>query len=534
MKNYYILFLLSLLGLDAMAQQGYNEMATPKRLGAFINTSAEESLPLLSADGKDLYFFRTFEEYNYGGVNDQDIWVCSKNEKGNWEEAYNVQELNNRDHNAVVALGQDGNSMYVLFSNGIKNENKGLGKSTKSASGLWSKPVKIEIPELLITGANFGFTVSKDEKVVIISYAGPTSKGQEDLYYSLNTAGVWSSPKSLGDNINSNGYEISPFLSPNSDTLYFASNGLGGEGDCDIFYSVKKSGWGDWSIPVNMGNKINSPNFDAYLVKYGKTYYWSSNRNAKEADIYFTEQLTPPALEISETHANITAFGGSDGTIDVVVKSGVAPYKFAWSNGKESEDLAQLKRGIYEIMVTDVIGQKKSLTIELTEPAPIVQKVIRLPEVRYTLGSWEFVNDATIKSTDSLDKVAQLLTEYPGMQLELISHTDARGDDKKNKLLSENRAKAVYKYLVETKGIDPRRLVPKGKGELDPAKWIDERGVEIILTEAYINLFKTTDKEKFEGLHQVNRRTEGKVIGLDFNPETAPQAPKEYLIFNKK
>ena len=534
MRNYCILFSLSLLGLNSIAQKGYNELATPKRLGAFINTSAEESLPLISADGKDLYFFRTFEEYNYGGVNDQDIWLCSKNEKGNWEEAYNVQELNNRDHNSVVALGQDGNSLYVLFSNGIKNENKGLGKSTKSASGLWSKPVKIEIPELLITGTNFGFTVSKDEKLVIISYLGLTTKGQEDLYYSVNTAGVWSSPKSLGDNINSNGYEISPFLSPNSDTLYFASNGHGGEGDCDIFYSVKKSGWSDWSTPVNMGNKINSPNFDAYLVKYGKTYYWSSNRNAKESDIYFTEELTPPALKISETHANITAFGGSDGTIDVAVKSGVAPYKFSWSNGKNEEDLVQLKRGIYEIIVTDAIGQQKSLTIELTEPAPVVQKVIRLPEVRYALGTWEFVNDANIKSTDTLDKVAQLLTEYPGMQLELISHTDARGDDKKNKLLSENRAKAVYKYLVETKGIDPRRLVPIGKGELEPAKWIDEMGADTVLTEAYINQFKTSNKEKFERLHQLNRRTEGKVIGLDFNPETAPQAPKEYLIFNKK
>jgi outer membrane protein OmpA-like peptidoglycan-associated protein len=120
------------------------------------------------------------------------------------------------------------------------------------------------------------------------------------------------------------------------------------------------------------------------------------------------------------------------------------------------------------------------------------------------------------------------------MQLELISHTDARGDDKKNKLLSENRAKAVYKYLVETKGIDPRRLVPIGKGEMEPAKLRDESGLEIILNETFINQFKMTDKEKFERLHQLNRRTEGKVIGLDFNPETAPLAPKEYLIFNKK
>jgi outer membrane protein OmpA-like peptidoglycan-associated protein len=144
------------------------------------------------------------------------------------------------------------------------------------------------------------------------------------------------------------------------------------------------------------------------------------------------------------------------------------------------------------------------------------------------------VNDASIKSTDSLDKVAQLLMEYPGMQLELISHTDARGDDEKNKLLSENRAKAVYKYLVETKGIDSRRLIPIGKGELEPAKWLNEEGKEIDLNEIFINQFKINDKEKFERLHQLNRRTEGKVIGLDFNPETAPQAPKEYLIFNKK
>lgn len=534
MRNYFILFLLSLFNSDYFAQKIYNEVATPKRMGAFINTSAEESMPIMSADGNDLYFFRTFEEYNYGGVNDQDIWICSKNEKGNWEEAFNLQELNNRDHNAVVGISIDGNSLYVLFSNGIKNENKGLGKSTKSASGLWSKPVKIEIPDLLITGASYGFTVSKDEKLVIISYVGPTSKGQEDLYYSINTAGVWSSPKSLGDNINSNGYEISPFLSPNSDTLYFASNGHGGEGDCDIFYSVKKSSWGDWSTPVNMGNKINSPNFDAYLVKYGKTYYWSSNRNAKESDIYFTTQLSPPPLVISENHSNITAFDGNDGAIDVTIKSGVPPYSFTWSNGKDSEDLVYLKRGIYNLTVKDAIGQQQTLSIELTEPAIAVEKVIRFPEVQYVLGSWEFVNDSLIKSTDSLDKVADLLIEYPNLKMELISHTDSRGEDKNNLLLSENRAKAVYKYLVESKGIDPRRLVPIGKGELEPAKWRDEAGIDTVLTEAYINQFKTTDVEKFERLHQINRRTEGKVIGLDFNSETAPQAPKEYLIFNKK
>jgi len=534
MKKYIQLFLFFIVGHFAIAQNGFNEISTPKRLGAFVNTSAEESLPVLSPDGNELYFVKTFEEYNFGGVNDQDIWLAVKNEKGNWEEAYNVQELNNRDHNAIVALSQDGNTAYVLFSNGIKNENKGVGISKKSNNGLWSKPTKIEIPDFVVNGLNFGFTVSKDEKIIIISYKGEISKGQEDLYYSINTAGVWSSPKSLGDNINSNGYEISPFLSPNNDTLYFASNGFGGEGGCDIFYSVRKSSWNDWSTPVNLGSKINSPGFDAYLVKYGKTYYWSSNRNAKEADIYYAEQLSPPALEISETHQHVTTFNGSDGSIDITVKSGVAPYKFSWSNNKNTEDLSQIKRGTYTVEVSDAIGQSKTLTIEITEPAIAVKKVIRLPEVRYAYNSWGFINDATTQSNDSLNVVADLLTEYPGLMLELLSHTDCRGNDKSNLKLSENRAKAVYKYLVEVKGIDPRRMIPIGKGESEPVVILDPTtGENIKLTEEYINKFKGENPAEFERLHQINRRTEGRVIGVDFNPETAPAAPAEYLIFKK-
>lgn len=534
MRKFYIFFLLACVSQSFWAQKAYIEYATPKRLGAVVNTSAEESMPILSPDGKELYFIRTFEEYNFGGVNDQDIWVSTQNEKGNWEEAYNVQELNNKDNNAIIAIGKDGNSAYVLFSNGIKNENKGIGKSVKTSQGLWSKPTKVEIPDLLIKGANFGFTVSADEKIIIISYIGEGTKGQEDLYYSVNTAGVWSSPKSLGDNINTNGYEISPFLNPSNDTLYFASNGLGGEGGCDIFYSVRKSSWSDWSTPENMGNKINSSGFDAYLAKYGTTYYWSSNRNAKEADIYFTEQLMPPALEISETHQNVSVFNGSDGAIDLKVKSGVAPYNYVWSNQKSSEDLAQLKHGVYSVTVTDAIGQGKTLSVEISEPALVVKNVIRLPEVRYAYNSWEFINDATTQSNDSLNIVAELLKEYPGLMLELLSHTDSRGNEKSNQKLSENRAKAVYKYLVETKGIDPRRLVPTGKGEAEPVAITNpETGETILLTEEYINKYKGENTDEFERLHQINRRTEGKVIGLDFNPETAPEAPKDYLIFKK-
>ena len=158
-------------------------------------------------------------------------------------------------------------------------------------------------------------------------------------------------------------------------------------------------------------------------------------------------------------------------------------------------------------------------------------KPIRLPEVRYPLSKWTFVNDSTISSDDSLMFVYNLLQEYPEMVLELSSHTDARDTDKRNQVLSENRAKACYKWLVD-KGIDPRRIVPVGKGEAMPAKWIDPAtGQEIVLTEAYINQFKKTDPAKFEKLHQLNRRTEGRVINMLFDPATAPVAPATYLQF---
>ena len=178
--------------------------------------------------------------------------------------------------------------------------------------------------------------------------------------------------------------------------------------------------------------------------------------------------------------------------------------------------------------------------------ALLPKKPIRLPEVRYPLDKWVLLVDSTINSPDSLLFVYNLLQEYPEMVLELSSHTDARGSNERNQKLSENRAKACYKYLIEQKGVDPRRIVPVGKGEIEPRTiWkkgteylasqpADMNGVEtILLKEEYINQFKKTDKKLYDQLHQYNRRTEGKVLKMDFDPATAPAANPQYLIFVK-
>ena len=504
-----------------------NPFSEPKRLPITINSSAEESAPIVSSNGKEIFFVRTFDQANQGGVNDQDIWKSAKNVNGEWSQAENVSDLNNQFHNGLLSFSKDDKIAYLLNSYGGKsNHLRGIAYSTQDQNGKWEKPVSLEQTLTDFESSSFGFSISGDQKTIIISAKMKTSNSGMDLYISQNNSGSWSKPERLEINTAKN--EISPFLTENGDTLYFASNVLEGLGNYDIYYSTRNANSINWSNPINMGNVINSPDFDAYLYRKGNQLFWSSNRGAKDADIYFAEEKATPTLSINVTKKDVTKFNETDGEIDLTVISGTAPYKFKWSNGGFTEDLYKLRKGIYEVEITDASGQKISKKVELTEPQPELRAYFRLPEVRFEFDSW---NLSSTKDLDSLNLIAELLYKNPGMIIELISHTDSRGDEKSNMKLSENRAKAVYTYLAEKQGIDPRRMIPIGKGETEPLRYIDPATKQYItLTETYIDSFKNSDLNLFEELHQQNRRLEGRIISFDFNPKTAPAAPKEYLL----
>ncbi|MBM3430782.1 MAG: hypothetical protein FJX99_07360 [Bacteroidetes bacterium] len=332
----------------------FERIEDAKRLGGSVNTSAEENFPIfLKSDGA-LYFIRTFDEDSKYGPNDQNIWVSEKEGELTYSRGESVKKINNKFNNCIVGFSSDESKIYLLNAYGGKKDlKKGICYSVKKGNN-WSKPKEIKIPELDIEGQFYGFHINKEENVIIISYSGPNTKGEEDLYYSELVDGKWTSPKSMGEAINSSGFEISPFLSENSDTLFFASNGFGGEGDADIFYSIRGGkSWDDWSEPVNLGSKINSPKFDAYFTMSGKFFYWSSNRDAERSDIYYSTFLNIPPLTASAEGTDVTVYQGSDGKIDLTPKGGVAPYTYAWSNGSDVQDPELLVKGIYTCVVTD-------------------------------------------------------------------------------------------------------------------------------------------------------------------------------------
>lgn len=256
------------------------------KLPPSVNSDSEESMPLVSIDGQTMYFVRSFHKSNRGGkFAGQDIWMSQK-EDSVWLEATNqLGVFNNKKNNAVIGLGDDEKTIYLLDSYG--GTVHGIAFS-RFVSGKWTKPEKIQIRGLGKEGY-LGFYMNPSYDVLLVSMNKQDSYGNEDLYICLkDSSNQWSEPRNLGATINSAGFEISPYLAKDEKHLFFTSDGHPGFGDADIFVSERLyNSWDIWSVPKNLGPVINSVNFDAYFtITRDSMVYFSSNRSSELANIY--------------------------------------------------------------------------------------------------------------------------------------------------------------------------------------------------------------------------------------------------------
>jgi outer membrane protein OmpA-like peptidoglycan-associated protein len=461
MRNQTICLLLTLTMINFCYSQ-FNAVKTPEKLGGSINTEVEESMPIFDKESATLFFVRSFDQNSKGGRNDQDVWQSIKEDDFSYSKAEALKELNNKYNNAIIGLNKTGGKVYLLNSyEGKRDLKKGISVSSYKGKK-WGKPKEIKIPELDIEGSFYGFHINSSENAIIISYLAPDSEGNEDLYVSLlDEKGKWSKPLRLGDNVNSKGFEISPYLSPNDDTLFFSSNGFGGEGDADIFFSTRSSdSWSDWSIPVNLGRRINSPKFDAYFTYSGNNYYWASNRDEELADIYFTSLIPPLLATISSI--DVTKFKGSDGSVNVTPKGGIPPYRFKWEKGQETEDLSNIPKGIYNVTVFDSYDQTVDLTATVNEPIPVVELTDAI--IYFDINS-SYLNPQNKIELDEFAKMASMAD--PTIRFELSSHCDSRNTEEYNIWLGEKRMNRTIDYLV-SKGVDRSKLKGNQFGENQP------------------------------------------------------------------
>ena len=241
-----------------------------ENLGMNINSAYSEMAPLISPDGKTLYFSRSLLG-DWKNVN-RNVFNAKLNESGEWQTAKDAgKTLNNKGWNIVCGITPDGNS--VLLTGKYKSNGTlggGFSKSYLTKYG-WSHPRALNIEKFPEQEDTQSGTLSPDGKTIIFSsYFNIDGEfyGTMDLYITTEKAdGNWTIPRNMGPNINSKHYETSPFLAADGKTLYFSTNGHGGYGSQDIYVTKRlDETWEHWSTPVNIGEEVNSEDWESYFT----------------------------------------------------------------------------------------------------------------------------------------------------------------------------------------------------------------------------------------------------------------------------
>ena len=330
--------------------------------------------------------------------------------------------------------------------------------------------------------------LSKDGRYMILSLEANNTYGVEDLYVVKRKAdGTWDRAKNLGSQLNTEFQEITPFLAEDNRTLFFATNGRGGQGSFDLFYTVRQDeSWRNWSEPVNLGSKINTTGAETsfgYLDGSDWAYYVSSQDSDGYGDIMrirFKEDIVEDTTQMEEPEMVVEEKPVEESK-SIILKIVDAETKKVLTAQLISGGEQRLgANGLFEIdSLTGKEVEIKSLgylpkVIMLDEQLVVGENVIELASVAkgsvITLDHVLFhrgTADMVEGSEKELNLVVEVLNDNPDIKILLKGHTDNTGDPVKNVQLSEARVKTVKAYIL-SQGINAYRVTGRGYGGNEP------------------------------------------------------------------
>lgn len=304
-----------------------------------------------------------------------------------------------------------------------------------------------------------------------------------DIWYTTrNEDGTWEKAKNMGSTINTAGNEKSPFIHSDSQTLYFSSDGHKGVGGFDIYFTKYRDK--EWTTPINIGYPINTKSNDLGFVvnTQGTKAYFASNKLDGRGgwDIYsfdlYAEARPEKVFLVKGQLIDDSGLAITEATLEVrnvrteevsqgVVDSETGNYAVAVTVEKEKNDdyLMVVKKEDYSFTSALIEPTEETFVQPVTidfEVKPIEKgKTVELNDINYATASYEIDR----KSLAVLDGFVGFLNDNPDIVIEIRGHTDNVGSLQTNMNLSNNRAKAVYDYLIR-KGVDSSRLMYKGFG----------------------------------------------------------------------
>jgi len=498
-----------------------------------LNSGDSDFSPAYGRDDFGVIFFTSSRDDAAGnkthgatGQGFTDIFESRLDKKSKWSTPVPVAELNSDSEEGTPSFSSDFNEVYFTRCEAGKREMKGCVIMVSKRSGdSWSNPESLEIlPDTMVTAHP---SLSADGLTLYFVSDMPGGYGLKDIYKvtRIDESDSWSEPENLGPDINTGGNELFPF-SRDDGSLYFASDGHIGMGGLDIFRAVSQPD-GSWNLR-NMQSPVNSfaDDFGITFEKGNEKGIFTSTRKGRGNDDLYTFELPPLRFAvtglvkdektgapiqgsvvqlIASDGSNLQAETGTGGDFRFNLKQDVdyifLASKQGYLNGKEKETTK---------------GQEKSRDYMVTILLTATDKPIELPNIFYDFGKWDLRPESMV----SLDKLVETLNDNPNVTIELMSHTDSRDTEEYNLDLSQKRAQSVVEYLI-AKGIEAERLSPKGYGESTP-KVVDaitesqnpflKQGTT--LSEQFINTLAT--EEQKEVAHQINRRTEFRVLRTDY------------------
>jgi len=448
-------------------------------LGKPIYSTAGEYSPSVSADGKTLVF-----QSNRLDKRSWLLFITYLTPSG-WTEPKPLENINSGSFDGTPFLTYDQN--HLLISS---RRPGGLGQTdiwiSRRRGMTWETPVNLGAP--INSAAYDGFaSMTADGKTLYFQrYAGRESGCDMDylnntLMYSEKKDGRWSEPKPLPEPINTEYCETDPVILADGRTLIFSSNRPGGFGGFDLYKSERQQD-GTWSEPVNLGSFINTKRHDqtVSIPASGDIMYFTSGE-PEHGDLYWVP--IPPGIRpmpvvtvtgqvldadsLNPIMARITAIDTRSGVDTTVVYSNDGDGKYmVILNAGQTYDISVTAEG-YTFYSThfDLTGLLAYQAVEedifLERIAAGVQ--ITLNNIYFEFNKYRLLDESQYE----LNRVIELMNEYPGMTVEIAGHTDSIASETYNLELSGKRAGAVVDYLV-SHGIGKPRLTPRGYGEGEP------------------------------------------------------------------
>ena len=510
-----LFLLMGILPLFLIAQnnKNYFENATIEVAKTPINTPASDFGPSY-VDGELWFSAFTLEEISkvmQGKTDDvyYNLYAAPFDTKGNLtgKKTEMLNGISAGYHAGPVSYCHATEELFITLSNyeNPKIENVVFRKANiplkiiimkKSGKG-WNKAGELPFNSPSYNVGHPAISVTGDTLFFASDKTGP-GIGGTDIYMSVRKNGKWGEMINLGNNINTPGEDMFPFLNKGN-TLIYASNGKsGGKGGLDLYYAnISDNNFG---TPVNIED-INSAEDDFGLViqQNQKSGYFVSRREGGigDDDIYKVlfkgdfdlELLVRDKKSLSTVNNakvnfndDITLYTDNNGMIkreledetDYTATSAVEGYM------NESVDFTTKDK---------LFGTIKAV-IEI-EKVEVGQKFV-MENIYYDFDKWDILSESEVE----LDKLVKILKDNPSWKVELGSHTDCRGNDRYNDILSDKRSASAVNYITSN-GITKDRITSKGYGETQLVNHCDD-GVSCT-----------------ESQHRLNRRTEFKILEMN-------------------